>query len=216
MNTALILREFLGWNRPALPEAWRRLAQRYRRGETLDLSAVIVVVPGQRAGRRLQELLAFLAEDERLRLTPPDVVTEGRLPEMLYTPKQPFATEITQDLAWSRALRDLPADKRRRIVPHPPEPGQAVRWLELGAVLRHLHRELAADGLDFLAVHNIGPRLADFSETDRWAAPRSCNSAIWKFWMAGNCGTSRPCASRPSNSRRSSPIATSFCWARST
>ncbi len=170
MTTTPIRRDFLGWDRPALPEAARCLARRYRHGETLDLSTVIVVVPGQRAGRRLQELLAFLAEDERLRLTPPDVITEGRLPEMLYTPKQPFANEITQDLAWSRALRDLPSEKRRRIVPHPPESGQAVRWLELGAVLRRLHRELAADGLDFLAVHSIGPRLADFSETDRWAA----------------------------------------------
>ena len=165
-----IRREFLDWDLPALPEAANRLAGRYRQGEVLDLSAVVVVVPGQRAGRRLRELLAFLAEDEQLRLTPPEIVTEGRLPEMLYTPKQPFANEVVQDLAWSRALQDVPAATRRHVVPHPPEAAQALRWLELGAVLRRLHVELAADGFDFATVHRIGPRLADFSETDRWAA----------------------------------------------
>src|SRR5437879_1078757 len=98
-----VQREFLEWDQPALPEAARRLAARYRQGRTLDLGRAIVVVPGKRAGRRLLELLAFLAEDENLRLTPPDVVTESRLPEMLYTPKQPFATDVVQDLAWAQA-----------------------------------------------------------------------------------------------------------------
>ena len=108
MTQLPIRREFLGWERPALVEAARRLAARYREGSALDLGGVIVVVPGQRAGRRLEELLAFLAEEQNLRLTPPRVVTEGRLPEMLYTPKLPFATDVSQALAWAQALRDLP------------------------------------------------------------------------------------------------------------
>jgi hypothetical protein len=165
-----IRREFLGWDRPALPEAARRLAVRYRQGGTLDLGRVIVVMPGQRAGRRLQELLAFLAEDDGLRLTPPQVVTEGRLPEMLYTPRQPFASEVVQDLAWARALRDLPAEQRRHIVPHPPGADDVLRWLELGKVLRGLHVELAADDLDFAAVRTLAPAVADFAEAERWEA----------------------------------------------
>src|SRR5437879_3992971 len=96
--SSTIQREFLGWDRPALSEAVLRIAARYRHGPDLDLGKVVVVVPGQRAGRRLQELLAYLAEDEKLRLTPPEVVTEGRLPEMLYTPKQPFANDMVQNL----------------------------------------------------------------------------------------------------------------------
>jgi hypothetical protein len=165
-----IRREFLGWDQPVLPEAARRLRARYGRDRTLDLGRVIVVVPGQRAGRRLQELLAFLAEDDNLRLTPPDVVTESRLPEMLYTPKQPFADEIVQQLAWAQALRDLPAATRQHVVPHPPALTDTLRWLELGAVLRRLHVELAADGLDFAAVQRHGPELADFLEAERWQA----------------------------------------------
>jgi ATP-dependent helicase/nuclease subunit B len=166
----MIRREFLGWERPALAEAAARLAARYRKGHVLDLGRVIVVVPGQRAGRRLQELLAFLAEDEKLLLTPPQVVTEGKLPEMLYTPKLPFANDVVQDLAWAQALRDLPEPERRHVVPHPPDVADALRWLELGKVLRRVHVELAADGLDFTAVNRIGPKLADFSEQQRWQA----------------------------------------------
>src|SRR5262249_2364605 len=113
MSISQIRREFLGWDQPALPEAARRLGVRYRQGDSLDLGRVIVVVPGQRAGRRLQELLAFHAVDEKLRFPPPKIVTEGRLPEMLYTPKLPFASDLVQDLAWAQALRDLPAEERR-------------------------------------------------------------------------------------------------------
>src|SRR5262249_57416040 len=114
-------------------------------GGAWDCSGVMVVVPGQRAGGRLQEWLAFLAEDENLLLTPPRVVTEGKLPEMLYTPKLPFASDLVQDLAWAQAIRDLPADKRLHVVPHPPPAEDALRWLALGKILRRLHVELAAD-----------------------------------------------------------------------
>lgn len=173
-----IRRDFLGWDSPALPEAVQRLRQRYRRqtsevsrtSEVLDLGKVIVVVPGQRAGRRLLELLALLADDERLLLTPPQVVTEGRLPEMLYEPKLPFATDLVQDLVWAQALQELPAVRRTRIVPQAPAAGEHRRWLDLGQVVRRLHTELAADALDFQDVLNKGPRLADFNETARWQA----------------------------------------------
>jgi hypothetical protein len=165
-----IRREFLGWDGPALPEVARRIAARYRNGQMLDLARVIVVVPGQRAGRRVQELLAFRAEDEELLFTPPSVVTEGQLPEMLYTPKYPFATDLVQDLAWSKAIRGSSPQELRPIVPHPPNDADALAWLQLAKVLRLLHRELAADGLDFADVHRGGPKLASFTESDRWAA----------------------------------------------
>ena len=81
---------------------------------------MFVTKAGQRAGRRLQELLAFGAEDENLRLTPPQVITVGRLPEMLYAPKHLFANDLTQDLAWAKALQDLPEQKRRHVMPDGP------------------------------------------------------------------------------------------------
>src|SRR5437879_2032104 len=139
-----IRREFLGWDQPALPEAARRLVEKYSNRQTLDLDRVIIVVPGQRAGRRLQELLAFHAEDKNLLFTPPRIVTEGLLAEMLYTPKFPFASDLIQDLTWAQALRYLPLETLKRVVPHPPADGDALRWLELAKLLRRLHVELAA------------------------------------------------------------------------
>jgi hypothetical protein len=163
-----IRREFLGWEQPALAEAARRLAARYQSERSLDLGRVIVVVPGQRAGRRLQELLAFLAEDAGLRLTPPAVVTEGKVPELLYTPRLPFADDLTQDLAWAQALREMRADRRRLIAPYPPAREEALRWLELGKVFRRLHVELAADGLNFTDVVRKLPKESDAVEGPRW------------------------------------------------
>jgi ATP-dependent helicase/nuclease subunit B len=165
-----IHREFLGWDEPALPAAVERLVKRYRDGQTLDLGRATVVVPGQRAGRRLVELLAFRAEDERLMFTPPRFVTEGRLAELLYTPKLPFASDLVQDLAWVQALQELPTEQLRHLVPHAPAHRAALGWLELGKVLRRLHVELAADGLDFTAIHAAGPKLPGFTESDRWTA----------------------------------------------
>lgn len=163
-------REFLGWQQPALKEAANRLDRRYRQGQALDLSNVIVVIPGQRAGRRVRELLAYHAEESNLRLTPPEIITEGKLPEKLYTPKYPFANDVTQDLAWIRALRELPEDQRRHLVPRDPEPADTVRWLQLGQLIRKLHRELAADGVAFSQVNQAAGRFADFSDTKRWRA----------------------------------------------
>jgi hypothetical protein len=170
LTCAAIRREFLGWDRPALPEAARRLGEHYRRDQTLDLGKVIIVLPGQRAGRRLQELLAYFAEDESLRFTPAQMLTEGTVPEQLYTPKFPFASDLVQDLAWARALRDLPAEKRKQIIPHAPGVADTLRWLELGKHLRQVHVELAADGLDFTAVQRKGPQIPGFTETQRWEA----------------------------------------------
>jgi hypothetical protein len=170
MTPSPLRRQFLGWDRPALVKAATLLTARYRRGIHLDLGNVIVVVPGQRAGRRLGEILAFIAEDEQLRLTPPHVVTQSILPEKLYQPKRPFGNETVQDLAWAEALRSIPAEQLRQIVPQPPPPGEALPWLRLAQVLRRLHVELAADGLDFAAVLGGGSALGDFRETARWQA----------------------------------------------
>ena len=74
-------RVFLGWDGPFLPRAVQWLRDRFERHGELDLSGVLVAVPGARAGRRLIELLADPAEPA---LNPPRVITAGRLPEALY------------------------------------------------------------------------------------------------------------------------------------
>jgi ATP-dependent helicase/nuclease subunit B len=191
-------RVFLDWQRPALVAAveWLRrtygpaspakgptkkasTAQRQfnfdepapaASGAAWDLSQVIVVVPGKRAGRRLLELLCFEARDHNLHFTPPTITTEGRLPEMLYAPKRPFADSLTQDLAWSHALRRLRPSQLQAIVPHPPEKDNETAWLQLGNMLRVRHTELAADTLTFDSVVQHGRTLERFPDAARWEA----------------------------------------------
>ena len=163
-----VTRHFLDWSQPALPAAADWLAARYARAAELDLARVIVVVPGARAGRRLTELLVARADARSLVFTPPAITTEHALPELLYEPKRPFASQLTQQLAWAEALEQMPPARRRHFLPHPPAAGETARWLELGDLLRRLHVLLAADGLDFSDVLAAGQKIDDFAEHDRW------------------------------------------------
>ena len=163
-----IERQFLGWSKPALPAAADWMVARYQREGELDLSQTIVVVPGARAGRRLTEILVARSEEQSLLLTPPTITTGNSLPELLYQPKRPFATQLTQQLAWAAALRETPPNQRRHLTPHPPKNDDAMRWLELGNLLRGLHLELAGDGLDFNDVLAGAKSVDGFAEHDRW------------------------------------------------
>jgi len=163
-------RVFLGWDEPALPSAVARIIASYREGDTLDLSRLIVVVPGERAGRRLIELFAFAADDARLLLTPPDLTTEGQLPELLYEPALPFADDLTQLLAWKQALVEMPEHQRRAFVPVPPAIDDSLRWLDLARMFGQLHLELGGDALDFAAVQQAGRNVPGFNEGPRWNA----------------------------------------------
>jgi inactivated superfamily I helicase len=168
-----LLRHFLDWSEPALPAAARWLIDRFvgtSSNGQLDLSGVIVVLPGSRAGRRLLEILVAEADRRSFALTPPKITTEHELPELLYEPQRPFASQLTQQLAWAEALQASPASLRRHFLPVPPAPSDTARWLELGDLLSRLHTELAADGLDFQRVLAAGSQMAEFAEHDRWQA----------------------------------------------
>ncbi|MCE9526974.1 MAG: hypothetical protein K8R36_13065, partial [Planctomycetales bacterium] len=173
-----VTRRFLDWNRPALVSAAEWLREKYRRKDeastrTLDLRGVIVVVPGGRAGRRLLELLVERAEGDGLVLFPPVITTEGKLPELLYTPKRPFASELTQLLAWASALRKTPPAVLGKVIHHPPPPEDFSRWLELADLVRRLHTELAADGLDFGHVAKGEKKQTGYHEKGRWESLRT-------------------------------------------
>ncbi|HKD36981.1 MAG TPA: hypothetical protein VKB78_09270, partial [Pirellulales bacterium] len=100
-----IERVFLDWSQAALPAAAQWLVERFAEGAEFDLGDVIVCVPGAPVRRRLLELLVEEAADRRLLLAPPEIVTPGHLPELLYEAKQPFASELTQQLAWVKVLK---------------------------------------------------------------------------------------------------------------
>ncbi len=170
-----VRREFLGWERPALEQAAEYLSERFGRDGRADLRQVVVVVPGARAGRRLQELLVEACERKGWALLPPKVVTVGQLPELLYVAKKPFADELVQLFAWVQTLQEAPEQERSLLIPEPPAPDNTAGWLTLAERLGQLHRELAAERLDFSAVANQLEKIAQkthsrFTQTEvaRW------------------------------------------------
>lgn len=172
-NAANVRRLFLGWDGPVLPRAVAELVARFRIEHVLDLGRVVVVVPGKRAQRRLCELLVDAAAAERLRFTPPEVVTESRLPEKLYPQRRPFASSLVQALAWTAAARALDPAARAALLPHAPADDEPLRWLRLGELLGRVDAELAADGHDIDAVLAVAAALSGFADRERWLALRA-------------------------------------------
>ncbi len=160
-----IRREFLDWTSPALEAVVDRLIEEHSILGMCDLSNVIAVFPGSRAGRRFLELLAEKTHGQN---SPPEVVTVGDLPEKLYEPKRPFANPLTQRLAWVDALRSRPRERIGRLVSQVPEDHDVDAWMSLGALLSDQHTELAADQLDFGTVAERGTELPAFDEQERW------------------------------------------------
>lgn len=164
-----------------MPQAARWLIDQHISGGAVDLSDFIVVTNVGLAGRRLLELLVEQAEKRQAMLSPPTITTVGRLPELLYRPKWPFADAFVQRLAWARALQESSDDTLAQIVARPPEKGDVLRWLDLGEVLRLQHIELAADLLDFGQVASQGAAIPGFQEADRWRALYEVQTAYWRL-----------------------------------
>jgi hypothetical protein len=159
----VIQRFFIDWTQPLLSAVVQLLVD--GRPTPVDLNDTIVVVAGRRAGRRFRELLA---ESTGGRHRPPRIVTIGELPELLYQPKRPFASELVQRLAWIRAIQSLPPDQLDPVVRRVPEPNDTDGWFALAELLWKQHRELAADGLDFADVRRQGSAVDTFGESARW------------------------------------------------
>lgn len=162
-------RIFMDWSEPALPQAVDHFARHHldHDKKRLDMDDVLVVVPGSRVGRRLSQLLASKAKELGVVLFPPAIQTAGHLPEKLYEPKKPFADEVTQNLAWIKAIQNA-GRKANRHLPNLPDKSQTVDWLDLASMLASVHRELAADGLDFSDVVEQGKKIQGFAEAGRW------------------------------------------------
>ena len=93
-----ITRQFLDWNKPALPAAADWLISRYASGDELDLSKVVLVFPGRRAARRMLELLVQRGGSKWPAMIPPRMVTFNQFPELLYPQKFQLADDLTQDV----------------------------------------------------------------------------------------------------------------------
>lgn len=164
-----IRRIFMDWNQPAIQNAVDYLTKKYfdKARNRIEMDNVLIVVPGSRAGRRISQLFAEKAIELQAVLFPPRVQTAGHLPENLYQPKRPFANELVQHLAWVEAIKALKS-RAKKYFPHLPDTKQTIDWLDLAAILSRVHRELAADGLNFNDVVAQGRQMKGFSEAGRW------------------------------------------------
>ncbi|MEI7700047.1 MAG: PD-(D/E)XK nuclease family protein [Planctomycetia bacterium] len=167
-----ITRHFLGLDQPALSSACDYLISRYASGNDLDLSKVILVMPGRRAGRRILEILVQRAFDRWPGLQPPQIVTFDRFPELLYPQQKPPADELTQLLVWRAALFAVPARQVTAALPHPTDPSSVNAWMALCKSLMRQHNELAAEGLDFDDVFTALANSGEREEAERWKALR--------------------------------------------
>lgn len=150
-----VQRVFLGWDRPALPLAMAHLmATHARMGvkggfRQMDLSKVLVVVPGQRARARLLELLLEDASARGVALVPPDVCSVGEFPERRYVPRRPHPPVEVEEAAWRKAFRALSDTDLNALVSTPPAPDDLPGWTALATMAGQLHRTLGAELIHF-------------------------------------------------------------------
>jgi hypothetical protein len=170
-------RIFLNWNRPLIQTAADFLIERFTKNKQFDLRHVLLVLPGQRAKNRLEELLAEkvekLADIGKLNPEwyPPEFLTPGTLPEKFYELRKSIANELTQRLAWIHSvdkLEDEHPDLLAQVLPHPPKHDDFNTRLILGKMFATIHRELAADALDFAEVVKLCNKLNIENEIRRW------------------------------------------------
>ena len=169
-------RIFLGNDRPLLHLTADYLIRRFSRQNRFDLRNVILTFQEQRAINRLEEILAERVETDHAETMdpawyPPEFLTIGTLPERFYELKKPLANELTQCFAWLAAIDQLDdehPDLLRRLIPSPPRRDDLEARMALGKIFAKLHREIAADTLDFTRVAQLCRDLRVESESTRW------------------------------------------------
>ncbi len=150
------------------------LVEKGRRGATADFSAMTVVLPGARAGRRLLELLTLGSEAGVV--TPPRILTLGAWVSPGVTTSGVPAGTMARLAAWCAALGAVGADARRAIARLPvaadeeDSASDGMRWLGVARLIDSCHVELSGEGLRFEDIVRRGPLAQDFADADRWLA----------------------------------------------
>ncbi len=163
-----VQRVFLGWNQPILRAGMRYLLDRYATPDSCDLSQVVLVVPGRRAGRRAIEILLEETEGRWSDVRPPEIRTVGTLPDLLFENRLQYADKLVQNLVWAQTLREVDRQQLARVLPgRPPGETDAEAWLQLADLMRQQHAELAADALNF---SDVADRCESNDEAARWNA----------------------------------------------
>jgi ATP-dependent helicase/nuclease subunit B len=133
-------RRFLDNSIPALPQVVAYLQAHFPPTNCWDLHDLTIAVPGARAVRRLTELLVEAAGEAGL--LPPTIVTTGQLPEQLFKPTSPIASDLVGNLTWIEAAKATP--ELYILLPHQPEPTALAAWWSLAGQFRRVIADLTA------------------------------------------------------------------------
>ncbi|MDO5554163.1 MAG: PD-(D/E)XK nuclease family protein [Planctomycetia bacterium] len=169
--------KYFDWQGPAfLERVARTLIARYRVGSRLDFSSVIIAMPGSHALKRLERCLVRLTQElaDAGEIShdwyPPNLITVGALPTLLYPQKRPLAGNVTQAFVWQAVLREF-ADQKpeqlKKLIPGGLS-GDLVQEMDFGRMLAVLHRELAAEEKQFADVAREQTSLGINPEIERW------------------------------------------------
>lgn len=157
---------YVGWDGPLLPRCATMLRERFAVRDQWDLSGIIAVLPARQAVMRLQSRLGQEAASHELQLQPPQLVSVGQLPELLYQVELPIAMELEQALAWASVLQSTDPGQLSPLIPDPPDAEAIGAWLELAGTLRQLHEDLASSRLSF---RDVVEACQTESDRQRWA-----------------------------------------------
>ena len=203
MSDKAIERVFLGLNRPALHSACDLVLQKYLTGNSssenaepaLDLSQFIVVLPTMRSANRLMQLLVQKTSEQKICFTPPQMITVGDLPEHLYVAEKALATDLAQQIAWSKALRQAEPETIETLLGRSPEEDETAdpsegdpseilaQWQPLAKLLSKLHTRLGNDIWSFRSVAREVGKLKNFlsEEQTRWDSLAEIQKQYYKI-----------------------------------
>lgn len=158
--------KFFDWTRPFLSSVADNLIERFSDEKMLNLEEVIVILPGRRAMKRLQELLVLRCDELGYGYLPPRFASETNFSDLLLEYFPPSRGE--RELAWISALRGAASSLLQAgfVLPDSESIGE---WFRYAQKISSLHEELARGGLTFQdASEIISQQFA--SETNRWLA----------------------------------------------
>ncbi len=176
-NTPNDCRVFLGLKRPPLVAATAWLTEHYSvtqfdaQDPPVDMDNVLLVLPTSRSTERVLQLLVEETERRGVEFMPPLITTVGQLPEFLYSAEKELASDLAQQLAWSKALQQTPAAELQLITGRS-DVEDLQDWQPLATLISRLHSRLANDIWSFRSVAREVKNETNFldSESDRWDA----------------------------------------------
>ncbi len=179
-------RIFLGLHQPPLISATDWLVNSFQSddlgGRELDLSGLIIVLPTMRSQNRLLQLLIQRTDELGLLFTPPTITSLGHLPEYLYEAAKQLATDLAQQIAWSKALEDSPQEEIECLTGRP-DVGDLQDWQPLATLISNLHTRLANDIWSFSSVAREIKNVSGFlkEEAVRWNALASIQKRYYSI-----------------------------------